>query len=220
MPRGVKDWLAGKNPALAKQRHNRKDKSRGKFTKDEAGTGDGGGDGGQTKQASGRQAGSSRKGGEAKTKDQKRGDQQRALDRRAAAAAGAAAAADDDDATTSAARVSPQTSPSGAETKLVDGKYEAKVGAADGKAGPTGQARHAGGAKPVAAGEAWLRLDSTSLTAEPKRVATDGGARQQAPTWSLANSGMAATAEGADWEVLEDFPNSKGDVHFDGRCGY
>lgn len=220
MPRGVKDWLAGKTPVLAKQRHTRKDRR-----KDKANNGEGGRSrtADKAKQAGGHKAGSSATDGEAKTKDQKRRDQQHALDRRTAAGAAV-------DAPTSTAKVSLQQFPPGVEANVEDlrhdhEKHEAKPGAAD-------HAHSAEEARPVAAGEAWLGVgaidhsrglgfDSIDLAAEPKNTVLEvgggGGARQQAPSWSFAKSGVAAMAGGEEWGMLDDeIADDEEGIHLDG----
>ena len=224
MPSGVKDWLAGKTTALAKKRHNSKDKRKANADNSEGGrcltTGN---------RTSDRKMGLSLKDGEAKTKDQKRRDQQLALDRRAAAGAAA-------DATITAMSSEPLP-PGVAEKKKEDLTqcFEAGSEFADDKAGAADQARRAGGAQPVAAGEAWLELmdphhsnrglgfDSIELAAEPKSVVLQagdggGGAHQQAPSWSFANSGVAAMADGEEWELLEDeLGDDEKDARLDGE---
>lgn len=181
MPRGIKDWLAGKNPADVtwERRGRRRDKKpSGVRAKQVSGTMANHDDSGRTlRQASLPDA---RDGTDAGTKERKRRDRQRALDRRAAATApfpddprgggGAAAAA-----VTAASSVSVPSDPlpgidgicAGESKQTTEGLEDDDDGVAEGKGGTDTNSRAtkqgqepiaAGIARPVAAGNPWLAL--------------------------------------------------------------
>ncbi|CAM9981979.1 unnamed protein product, partial [Ectocarpus sp. 13 AM-2016] len=222
MPSGIKDWLAGKNPADevsgAMTNHDDNDRTRRKARLPDA----------QDDKVAG-------------TNERKRRSQQRALDRRAAATVpypdarrGAGAA--------SSISVPSEPLPSADGTRAGESKQttedlddDDRVAAgketAYANSGATKQGEDhiaTGMARSVAAGNPWLALanlnhdssgessdyssmpggepafDLFDVEAEPKNTTSGGGVNDDGTSWwSFANSGLAPMADGEGWEMFE-----------------
>ncbi|CAM9306733.1 unnamed protein product [Pylaiella littoralis] len=276
VPRGLKDWLAGKNPAhvvrlRCKTKNDRSKANRNARGGQSAGgnkgnadhEGKGGGGRARIETASHPSALHDRT---ETTKDLKRLEQQRALDRRHTTAAGATAAGAAAGTTKSAASVLPGPTQSpgvggfhgrggGNVTMLAEDQThdDAHAEARPKEAGRDGEDQSgssAGGAWSATAGRAWLKAIDIVGTrdgndnsesrdklpfhflegaAEPKNGTfggdggdgeDNGGAREQTPSWSFANSGVAAMADEAEWEVVdEEAEQHEEDVQVDHNDG-
>lgn len=232
MPSGVKDWLAGKNPAHAQRRRPRKVKSNTTVVR---GDNLGRSNNRASYQRGGRAQEDNRRTIEASSpsaqevdngiRAQKRLDQQRALDRLVAVASVAPGAPStpplqpsgvEDDCRTEGRGTKEDRDLDGADA--IEAKPEAATGQKNGQIGEevgltaagtawldVADLHHDGGAGAGDAPDSTLPLDLGLFRgmAEPKAVGHDGGS-PSGHTWSLANSGKAAIADGEEWDITYD----------------